>query len=154
MESEDGMSPEAQNILEVFRERGLRSGSRLHPTDFGEAIVWEGGFVRDEPVRAALAALFEGGYLQEYGDAFGLTDVGAGHLYGEPSAEVLPAGVYTSKGSHYLLIGLARVHEGGDEYVVYVPLYTQPEFGGTAPMSLRPLADFLEGFAWAGTRIP
>src|SRR4051794_10999302 len=125
------MSPEAERILEVFRAQGLRSGSTLHPTDFGEAIVWENGFVRDEPARAALAALFGGGYLLEYADAFGLTDFGAAHLYGEsllsddgvlvePSPEVLRAGVYTREGSPYLLIGLARMHEGGDEYVVYL----------------------------------
>jgi len=163
---ESAVSPEGDRILEVFRAHGLRSGSTLHPTDFGEAIVWEHGpSVRDEPVRAALAALFEGGYLLEYLNGFQLTDLGAAHLYGEslssddgllaePSPEVLRAGVYTRKGSPYLLIGLARMHEDGDEYVVYIPLYTRPEFGGSASMSLRPSVEFREAFEWAGSRIP
>ncbi len=71
-----------------------------------------------------------------------------------PSPVMLPSGVYTRKGKPYWLIGLARMHENGDEYVAYVPLYTRPEFAGTPSMSLRPLAEFLAAFEWAGARIP
>jgi len=71
-----------------------------------------------------------------------------------PSPEMLPVGVYRRKDRLYWLIGLARMHEGGAEYVAYVPLYTRPSFAGTPSMSLRPLADFLAAFEWTGTRIP
>ena len=55
------MTPEAQRILEVFQARGIKSGGYIHPADFGDAIIWEAGFVRDEPVRKALSALFREG---------------------------------------------------------------------------------------------
>lgn len=75
------MSPEADEILDVYRARGLRAGTRIHPADFGDAIVWERGFVRHEPVRQALAELFEGGYLIEYEAAFELTDKGEQRIH-------------------------------------------------------------------------
>ena len=75
------MQPEAAQILNTFRARGLRAGSLIHPADFGDAIVWEGGFVRDEPVRVALTELFEGGYLVEHLAAFELTARGDRYLY-------------------------------------------------------------------------
>ena len=77
------MSPEADKILGVFRDRGLRSGAQIHPADFGDAIAWEGGFVRDEPVRRALAELFENGYLVEYEAAFELTKPGERYTYAD-----------------------------------------------------------------------
>lgn len=77
------MSPEADKILGVFRDRGLRSGAQIHPADFGDVIVWEAGFVRDEPVRQALAELFENGYLVEYGAAFELTSTGEQYIYAD-----------------------------------------------------------------------
>lgn len=81
----DPMRPEADRILQVFRARGLRAGSRIHPADFGEAIVWDRGFVRDEPVRQALAELFEAGYLIEFMNAFELTESGERHVFGVDS---------------------------------------------------------------------
>lgn len=75
------MSPEADKILWVYRNRGLRSGALIHPAEFGDAIVWEAGFVRDEPVRQALADLFETGYLVEYAAAFELTELGDQYIY-------------------------------------------------------------------------
>ncbi len=75
------MSPQADRILQIFRARGLRSGVQLHTADFGDAIVWEGGFVRDESVRQALAQLLEDGYLIEHASAFELTPKGEQHVY-------------------------------------------------------------------------
>lgn len=77
------MTPEAQRILEVFRERGLKAGSMIHPAEFGDAIVWEDGFIRDEPVREAVGWLTDNGYLIEYNAAFELTPEGEAHLYGQ-----------------------------------------------------------------------
>jgi hypothetical protein len=75
------MSPEAQRILQVFRSRGLRAGGTIHPADFGEAIIWESGFVRDAPVRDALTFLFDQGYLLECGAALELTLRGEKAVY-------------------------------------------------------------------------
>ena len=70
------MTAEARRILEVFKVRGLRAGDTIHPADFGEAIIWEAGRVRDEPVRAALRFLFDNGLLVEALAAFILTEKG------------------------------------------------------------------------------
>jgi nucleotide-binding universal stress UspA family protein len=74
------MTPEAERILGVFKARNLRAGGKIHPAEFGDAIVWKDGYVRDEAVRKALAYLFEEGYLIEYSAAFELTERGAEHL--------------------------------------------------------------------------
>lgn len=76
------MTPEAQRILEVFRQRGLRAGGMIHPAEFGEAIVWDQGCVRDEGVRQALDGLAKTGMLIEHNAALELTPLGAEHLYG------------------------------------------------------------------------
>lgn len=75
------MTDDAQAILEVFRDRGLRAGGQIHPAEFGDAIVWEAGFVRDESARQAIAWLVDNGYLIEYNAAFELTGLGDQHLY-------------------------------------------------------------------------
>lgn len=75
------MRPEGERILQVYRQRGLRSRSLIHPAEFGDAIVLQDGFVRDEAVRAALGELIAGGYIIEGNAAFGLTDRGDQHLY-------------------------------------------------------------------------
>lgn len=66
----------AARILEVFAARDLGAGAMIHPADFGDAIIWEGGFVRDEDVREALALLFDGDLLVEHAAAFELTEAG------------------------------------------------------------------------------
>jgi hypothetical protein len=43
------MTAKAERILDSFRVRGLHAGDFIHFTDFGDAIVWEADFVRDEP---------------------------------------------------------------------------------------------------------
>jgi hypothetical protein len=77
------MSPEADKILGAFRDRGLRAGALLHPADFGDAIIWEAGFVRDEPVRRALAELLQNGYLIEHQAAIELTKTGEQYIYAD-----------------------------------------------------------------------
>lgn len=86
MTEEEMMGPEAERILQVFRRRGLRSGGVILPYDFGEAIVWEDGFVRDETVRRALAELFESDYLTELSLGFELTDKGERYIYADAEA--------------------------------------------------------------------
>jgi len=49
--------------------------------EFGDAIVWESGFVRDESVRQAIAWLTASGYLIELNAAFELTPMGDQYLY-------------------------------------------------------------------------
>ena len=75
------MTPEAERVLEVYWSRGMRAGEWLHPDDFGDAIVWDRGFVRDEPVRQALRFLCDEGYMIERPDAFELTARGEREAY-------------------------------------------------------------------------
>jgi hypothetical protein len=70
------MEPEARAILEVFGERGLGSTEFIHFTDFGEAIVWEDGFVDNKRTRDALTQLIEGGYVVELMAGLELTQKG------------------------------------------------------------------------------
>lgn len=75
------MNPEALAILNVFKERGVRAGGAIGWPDFGEAVVWEAGFVRDEPVREAIGWLTDNGYIDEFNAAAGLTVKGDEYLY-------------------------------------------------------------------------
>src|SRR4051812_5805896 len=79
----EDLSLAAKRILGCFRERGLRAGGMIHPADFGDAIVWEAGFVRDEQVRQALGEIFSKGYAIECAAAFELTEKGESFLYEE-----------------------------------------------------------------------
>jgi hypothetical protein len=77
------MSPEAEGILNVFRSKSLKADAFVKFWDFGDAIVWKDGFVRDEGVRQALTELNDQGYTIEHNAALQLTAKGAQHLYGE-----------------------------------------------------------------------
>jgi len=72
----------AVKILNCFRERGLRKGGSIHPADFGDAIIWEAGFIRDEEVRQAWADLTNNDYVYEADAALVLTERGEQFLYG------------------------------------------------------------------------
>jgi hypothetical protein len=78
---DEAMTPEADCILGVFKARGLRVGTSIHPAEFGDAIIWSEGYIRDEPVRKALAFLFDAGYLIEHAAAFELSRHGDAYLY-------------------------------------------------------------------------
>lgn len=71
------LSEPALRILQEFQRRGLGAGAMIEQWDFGDAIVWEGGSVRDDEVRAALRALFDDSLLIEHNAAFELTEAGA-----------------------------------------------------------------------------
>jgi hypothetical protein len=88
------MTPEAREILEVFRLRGLRSGEFIPFTDFGHAIVWEGGFVRDEAVREALYFLTTNGYLLELNAGLELTEQGEREVFGSKPQPAFGARLY------------------------------------------------------------
>jgi hypothetical protein len=75
------LSIAATKILECFRQRKLRAGGMIHPADFGDAIVWEAGFIRDEPVRLAFVEITSKGYVTEYAAALELTKKGEEFLY-------------------------------------------------------------------------
>ncbi len=48
----------------------------IEQLDFGDAIVWESGFVRHGEVRTALRVLFGDGLLIEHSAALELTEAG------------------------------------------------------------------------------
>lgn len=76
------MNAETERILEVFRRRGIRPRGFVDVGDFGEAISWKDGFIRDEPVRQAFETLIEEGYVVEMNAGLQLTELGEKHLYG------------------------------------------------------------------------
>lgn len=78
------MTPEAQAILDVFRLRGVHVGEFVEFTDFGEAMVWEAGFVRDAEARDAIGWLQDNGYVVELGLGLELTALGDEYLYVPP----------------------------------------------------------------------
>ena len=90
------MSPEAKCILDVFRSRDIRVGGFIFFTDFGGAIVWEGGSVRDEPVREALRFLTHERYLSE--TEAGLELAQPGHEYLYPTSATRCHGEHPSRG--------------------------------------------------------
>lgn len=69
------------------------------------------------------------------------------------AGDTLRAGIYMYKGNAYLLIGLCRKHDTGEEFVAYVPLRVEPEWEGTARIALRPVEEFNAKFTWHGARL-
>ena len=77
--------------MALFRDRGLHSGDCVDFTDFGDAIVWQDGFVRDEVVREALTSLLSDGLVVEASAGLELTDKGESQIYAEPlESDFLP----------------------------------------------------------------
>ena len=70
------LRPEAIAILRVFLDRGCKTGDVIHFTDFGDAIVWEVGYIKSEDTRLGLQELVEGQYLVEYNAGLGITAEG------------------------------------------------------------------------------
>lgn len=79
----DALSPAALKILNCFRERGLHNGEMIKHWDFGDAVIWEAGFIRDAEVHHAWGTLGDNGYVIEYDAALKLTELGERFLYGD-----------------------------------------------------------------------
>ena len=75
-EREEQMKPEADRILNVFRERGKHTGDLVHLTDFGDAIIWKGGFIQDEATRLVFCEIVQGAYVVELARSLELTAKG------------------------------------------------------------------------------
>lgn len=59
------MRTEAARILAVFRAEVVHAGNFSRFLDFGDAIAWESGFIRGEPVGGAVRFLIDNGYVVE-----------------------------------------------------------------------------------------
>ncbi len=70
------MTTEELRILAVFRDADTQAGQGIPWWKFGDAIIWESGFIRDESVRKALSSLEQLGYVVEANAALILTDSG------------------------------------------------------------------------------
>ena len=70
------LRPEAIAILQVFIDKECKRDDIIHFTEFGEAIVWEAGFIKDEGTRNGLQELVEGQYVVEYSAGLGITAKG------------------------------------------------------------------------------
>jgi hypothetical protein len=82
------MTSEAQQILEVFRIRHLHRDGFLYFDDFGAAMIWENGFVRDEPVREAIQFLTENDYVREMELGLELLPKGERHIYADQALQI------------------------------------------------------------------
>ncbi|WP_433966792.1 hypothetical protein [Tunturiibacter gelidiferens] len=88
----EDLTPAAKRILGCFRKRELQAGGMIHPADFGDSIIWEAGFIRDEEVRQAWADITSKGYVTEHNAALELTKKGEQFLYRESGASELKPG--------------------------------------------------------------
>lgn len=70
------MSPGAKKILEVLKINGRGKDNFVKFTEFGDAMVWEAGFVKDEAVREAIRYLNRNHYIIEFNAGLGLTKKG------------------------------------------------------------------------------
>lgn len=70
------LQPEAIEILRVFANRDCKVGDVLSFTDFGDAIIWEAGGIRDEGMRSGLRELINDDYVVEYMAGLGITSKG------------------------------------------------------------------------------
>ena len=66
----------AKAILDVFRQKNLRSGGFVNFTDFGKALHWEGGNIKHDMQREAVDFLVEHGYVTEANSGLALTEKG------------------------------------------------------------------------------
>lgn len=110
------MRNEAWKILAVFHERGVDVGDFIHFTDFGDAIVWDEGRVRDEAVREALMFLIENEYVYELSAGLELTAKGKSELHSRGSAPAFSARVYLLDGK--IVIKQAALRGVPPEYEV------------------------------------
>ena len=70
------MSPEARRILQVLTLKGRGENSFVGFSDFGDAIIWEAGSIRDQAARQAISYLNENNYIIESAAGLGLTKKG------------------------------------------------------------------------------
>jgi hypothetical protein len=70
------LRPEAIAILQVFIEQGSKEEDFIHFADFGDAIVWEAGFIKEEGIRSGLQELIDGQYVVEHSAGLSVTTKG------------------------------------------------------------------------------
>lgn len=74
------LQPGALAILQVFKDRGCKEDDFVHYTDFGDAIIWDAGYIKLEETRSGLQELIEGQYVIEYNAGLGITASGLNAL--------------------------------------------------------------------------
>lgn len=77
--------------------------------------------------------------------------------------KIIPTGIYQHykqslrpdglKGNYYLVLGVARHSETEELFVVYIPLYNNPEYKGPK-MTVRPAEMFFEKVLVNGKKVP
>jgi hypothetical protein len=76
------LRPEAIAILQVFIDKGCKRDDIIHFTEFGKAIVWEAGSIKEEGTRNGFQELVEGKYVVEYNAGLGITAKGLKEVKG------------------------------------------------------------------------
>jgi hypothetical protein len=140
------LSRAAGAILECFGQRQLKAGALIESWNFRHAVVWEGGFIRDEEVRKAWWELNSQGYAIEYDVGLELTKKGE-FLYGESLIEDR----VSESGSRVMTVKVSELHELPDltppKDAVLLYLFSRaveghlPVFHGAVPLSIiRPFS--------------
>lgn len=70
------LPPDAIAILLIFQDRGCAEGEIIPFTEFGDAIVWDGGAIERDETRAGLRELIDGGYVLEHNAGLAITRKG------------------------------------------------------------------------------
>jgi len=95
--------PEAIAILRVFADKGSKVGDVIHFTDFGEAIIWDKGGIRDERIRSGLQELISGRYVIKYEAGLGITTKGLKEIPNK-----VPTSLIGAAGEHFVMFQLYR----------------------------------------------
>ena len=74
------LRPEAIAILQVFKDKGCKEDDFVHYTDFGDAIIWDAGFIKLEETRSGLQELIEGQFVIEQAAGLSITASGLNAL--------------------------------------------------------------------------
>ena len=94
---------EAIAILQVFLDNGCKEDDFIHFTDFGNAIVWENGYIKDEGSRSGLTELFEGEYVIEHAAGLSITSKGLKEI-----PKKIPTSLVGAAGEHFVMFQLYR----------------------------------------------
>ena len=70
---DDSVKKAAMSIMRVFKRKGLHAGDFIKFTDFGGALRWDAGHMRDEDQREGLRELSEHGLVVETSAGLELT---------------------------------------------------------------------------------
>lgn len=74
------LRPEAFAILRVFLDNGCNEDDIIYFKDFGDAIVWEAGFIKKKETQSGLQEPTDGQLIIEYDAGLGIAAKGKNEI--------------------------------------------------------------------------